>query len=147
MKDRVTVAEEEFLKHDKRKMIAYGEGSIMEWFKENYKSIGFEKILKNQWNKTPDFIMLKNGKEVKVEIEFKTSDFIKHGHKVSEADYVICCVKDVELDKSIKVISLNHIFISYNDEIYPAIDPCRPATDEEMQKFAEKMFKNNRWNK
>ncbi len=134
MKMLIDRAEEEFLKRDKRKMIAYGEGSIEEWFKKNYKSLGFDRILKKQWNKTPDFIMLKDGKEVKVEIEFRSSSFIKHKHKVSEVDYVVCCVKDVELDKSIKVISLNHIFISYNDEIYPAIDPCtRPVSVEEMR--------------
>lgn len=136
MKMLIERAEEEFLKRDKRKMIAYSEGSIEEWFKKNYKSLDFDKILKKQWNKTPDFIVLKDGKEVKVEIEFKTSDFIKHGHKVYEADYVICCIKDVELDKSIKVISLNHILISYSDEIYPAIDITRrPVSCEEMREL------------
>jgi len=119
------LAVEEFMRHDTRKKVAFGEDTIVEWFMENYKSLGFEKILKKQWNKTPDFIMLRDGGEVKVEIEHKTSSFIQHGHRVSEADVVVCCIEDVKLDERIKVIPLNQIFISYDEEIYPMIDPSR----------------------
>ncbi len=103
------------------KKIAYSEGKIVNWFENNYKKLGFEKIIKKQWNKTPDFIMMKDGKEIKVEIEYLSSDFIKHRHKISEADVVICCKKDVELE-GIEVISLEHIFIPYWTEIYPKIN-------------------------
>ena len=143
--DRMTVAIEEFLKYDHRKEVAFGEGSIINWFEKNYKALGFEWIIKKQWNKTPDFIMLKDGKEVKVEIEFRSSDFIRHGHKLSEADFVVCCVKDVELDESIKVIPLNHIFISYDDEIYPNIDPFKkPVTSNDLRTVVDIWNKKQR---
>ena len=122
---------EEFLKHDTRTQVAGCEGDIIEWFQENHKSLGFEVILRKQWNKTPDFITLRNGKETKVEIEYRSSSFLKHRHKLSEADVVVCCVKDVELDKRIEVITLNHIFIDYWGEIYPAIDPTKPKPGDE----------------
>ncbi len=54
-----------------------------------------------------------------------TKDFVKHGHKASEADIVVCCLKDLELDPRIKVVTLNHLFISFWDEVYPMIDPSR----------------------
>jgi hypothetical protein len=135
MKTRMDAAIEEFLKHDKRTEVVFCESYIVGWFEKNFRSLGFEKILKKQHNKTPDFIVLKNGKEVKVEIEFKTSNFIDHKHKISEADYVVCCIKDVELDKSIQVISLNHILISYHDEIYPSIDPSKKIYTSDDLRF------------
>lgn len=112
---------EEFLKSDPRKEVAFSEGCIVDWFEKNYKSLGFDRILKKQWNKTPDFIMLKNGQKVGVEIEYLASDFIKHKHDPSTTDLVICCYEDTKL-KGVKTIALDYIFIPYYIEIYPKID-------------------------
>jgi hypothetical protein len=85
--------------------------------------------------------MLRNGKEVKVEIEYLSSDFIKHKHKISDVDMVICCSEDVKL-KGVKVIALDNIFIPYWIEIWPKIDPMRKQFKPEELRFLV-----NVWNK
>jgi len=94
-----------------KRIVAFSEADIDAWFVKNYKLLGFDKILKRQWNKTPDYIMLKNGKKVKVELEFKASDFILHKHSPKDVDIVYCGIKDVtlpvktvELSKYIKAV-------------------------------------------
>ena len=61
--------------------------------------MGFSKIIKGDEGKFPDFIMLRSGKEVKVELETISSNFILHKHEPSEIDYVVCIKKDKELNK------------------------------------------------
>lgn len=129
-----------FLKEDKkgRKRVACCEGGITLWFEKNFRKLGYSRILKKQHNKTPDFIMLRDGREVKVEIEFMASDFIQHGHRRDQADVVICCSKDVELEEGIEVITLDHIFVNYWGEVYPIIDPTkRKVTVEDMRELVE----------
>ncbi|MBU0530497.1 MAG: hypothetical protein ABIH52_04020 [Candidatus Aenigmatarchaeota archaeon] len=131
---------EEFYK-TQGKVIAYAEDCICNWFEKNYKQLGFEKILRRQWNKTPDYIVLKNGKEVKVEIEYLASSFIQHKHKISEADIVICCKNDVEL-KGVKVIALDDVFVCANDIIEKLEEIRRKRIEAETQNFIERVWKN-----
>jgi hypothetical protein len=68
-----------------------------EWFKENYMLFGFTKIIKQSFNTFPDFVLLKDGIKVRVELETISSNFIFHGHKPQDVDLVICLLKDTEL--------------------------------------------------
>ena len=53
----------------------------------------------------PDAIIVENGKEILVEFEFLSSNFIQHGHDPDFDGLCICWRKDVELE-NIKTISL-----------------------------------------
>lgn len=90
---------------------------LQNWFKKNHMKLGIEKILKCDSKGCPDFIVLENGKKVKIEFEIKSSNFILHGHKRSEVDKVICIKKDVELD--IPIIELRGFEIAGFDSQTP----------------------------
>jgi len=67
------------------------------WFKKNYKKLGFTKILKYDSGNFPDFVVLENGKKIRIELEIKSSNFILHKHQASKVDKVICVKKDADL--------------------------------------------------
>jgi len=73
------------------------ESDLQNWFKKNYKKLGFSDIIKYDSQRFPDFIMLENGKEVRIELEIKASNFLLHKHPKNKVDRVICIEKDVEL--------------------------------------------------
>ena len=66
------------------------EAEFNNWFMQNHKKIGYEKIIRKDIGKFPDFIMLKNGKKVKVELETELSNFILHKHNIKYVDEIIC---------------------------------------------------------
>jgi len=70
-----------------------------EWFKKNFSLFGFDKIIEERIRSDgfPDFIMLRNNKEVRVELETLSSHFILHKHDPKNVDLVVCIVKDKEL--------------------------------------------------
>lgn len=45
----------------------------------------------------PDCLAKKDGKEVRIEFEFASRNFIKHYHKAKECDLVVCWIKNAEL--------------------------------------------------
>lgn len=73
------------------------EQGFCNWFKENYCLFGFDKIVKENKRSFPDFILMKKGKEIRVEIETLSSNFIRHNHNPVEVDMVICLLNDMEL--------------------------------------------------
>jgi len=79
------------------------EQDFRNWFKKNYKKLGFSKILKSNTKGFPDFVMLKNNKEVKVELEIKSSNFILHNHSSEKVDMVVCVIEDVKLGIPTKI--------------------------------------------
>lgn len=83
------------------------ESDFRNWFKQNYRKLGFSEIICSNTLKCPDFIMLKNGKEEKIELETKSSNFNLHNHLINEVDKVICIIKDAKL--SIPIIKVNGI--------------------------------------
>jgi len=83
------------------------ESDLRNWFKKNYKKLGFSKIVKSHTKKFPDFIMLENGKKVNIELETKSSNFILHKHPANKNTKVICIIKDVKL--KVPVIIINKI--------------------------------------
>lgn len=73
------------------------EQGFREWFEKNYEVLGFDRIKENRLRGSPDYTMMKNGKEVKVELESLSSNFITHGHDPEETDLVVCIVEDKKL--------------------------------------------------
>lgn len=101
------------------------ESDFRNWFKKNYKKLGFSKIIKS--NKSfPDFIMLEGGKRVKVELEIKSSNFNLHNHPIKKVDKVVCIIEDVKLKiPTIKVDGIRLIewggkesFYSVKNQVY-----------------------------
>lgn len=77
------------------------EKGLKEWFMINYRKIGYSKIIKKDSGDFPDFIMLKNGKKVRVELETLTSNFLLHNHNIKKVDEIVCIKKDISLPLSI----------------------------------------------
>jgi hypothetical protein len=73
------------------------ESDLRNWFKKNYKKLGFTNIVKSNTLKFPDFIMIENGKRVNVELETRSSNFILHKHPKKNIK-VICIIEDVKLN-------------------------------------------------
>lgn len=67
------------------------------WFKENYKLLGFDKLIVELKRGFPDFIMEMDGAILRIEIETVSSNFILHKHDPKKVDLVICMVKDRDL--------------------------------------------------
>lgn len=91
------------------------------WFKENYLLLGFDDIIEDNKNKTPDFIMLKDGEKVKVELETFSSNFILHGHKKEDVDVVICLLKDKDIEVHTVEINMftptHHVKVSIERDV------------------------------
>jgi len=79
------------------------------FFEKYFKKMGFSEIKKGTPNRTPDYIAIRNSKQVKVEIEGFSSSFISHKHKREDVDVVVCLIKDVELP-NIEVLSIIDLF-------------------------------------
>lgn len=73
------------------------EREIVSWIKDHYKELGYEEIIKAEERGFPDFIMLKDGKNIRVEVEIYASYFLKHKHNPKEVDEVLCIVNDTKL--------------------------------------------------
>lgn len=78
-------------------MIINNELDLRQWFKENYSSLGFSRIIKENFKGFPDFIVLNNGKQKRIELETLSSNFIRHKHPTNSVDLVICLKEDVPL--------------------------------------------------
>ena len=91
------------------------ESDFKNWFKKNYRKLGFTRIIKSDSMRFPDFIMLKNNKRIKVELEIKSSHFILHNHNPKKVDLVICVIKDKKL--SVPIIRASGIkVINWGDK-------------------------------
>jgi hypothetical protein len=86
------------------KKVIKTERDFAEWFKKNYEKLGYSKIIRGDISRCPDFIMLKDGKEVGVELETIASNFLAHKHDLKKVDEVVCLVKDVELGLPVKEV-------------------------------------------
>ena len=82
-------------------MIIYKESEFKMGFEKNYKRFGYSKILRKDIGIFPDFIMLKNDKQVRVELETRVSNFIIHGHSIKDVDDVLCIEKDINLNTNV----------------------------------------------
>lgn len=93
------------------------------WFEKNFKKLGYSKIIRKDNGKFPDFIMLKKGKEIRVELETLSSNFIFHKHDKEKVDEIVCIKKDVDIKipiieiKELRYISrIKRISATVNEE-------------------------------
>jgi len=84
--------------------IVDSESKFSKWFEKNFKRLGYSKIIRRDNGRFPDYIMLKKNKEVRVELETISSNFILHKHDKNKVDEVVCIKKDVELGVPIKEV-------------------------------------------
>jgi hypothetical protein len=119
-------------------MIIYDESGFKEWFEKNYKKLGYSKIIKDNLGKFPDFIMLKDNKKLKVELETKSSNFLLHNHSLKDTDEVVCIENDKNLGintitaQGLTFIPKGRITITIEKELLKWID----------EKIEKKIFAN-----
>lgn len=87
----------------KKNLFIRNERQFSDWFRKNYRSLGYSEIVRGDIMSCPDFIMLKDGKEVGVELETLASNYILHRHDLAKVDEIVCLIKDIELGKPIIV--------------------------------------------
>ena len=85
------------------KPIIKSEKEFKNWFMKNYSKLGYSKIVRSDISRCPDFIMLRDGKEIGVELETLSSNFVMHKHDLNKVDEIVCMVKDLDLGKSVLV--------------------------------------------
>ncbi|MDW8034535.1 MAG: hypothetical protein RMI79_06370, partial [Nitrososphaerota archaeon] len=65
----------------------------------------------------PDMIALDDdGNCCRIEIEYRSSTFIQHGHDPNECDYIVCWIDDLESESPLK-----EKIISLKEEIFEEI--------------------------
>ena len=99
------------------------------WFKENYKNFDFEKIVKST-NAFPDFIMYKNGKNVSVELETHSSNFLLHKHDPKKVDEVICIIEDISLEVPTRVAKEVRLTKDKTNSSYSMLDLIKKLLKE-----------------
>lgn len=115
-------------------MIISNESEFSKWFVKNHKKLGYSKILRKDIGLFPDFIMEKNNKPVRIELETKASNFILHKHPINKVDEILCINKDVTLNKStIKIKGLKFV---------PTKERITLSIDEELLKEIDKKIKD-----
>ena len=120
-----------------KKIIMDGyEDQVIVWVRTNFKELGYDAILDTNTQSTPDFVMLKNSKKTKVEVETHSGHFFSHNHKAEDVDEVLCVVIDKKLP--VKTIMLNQLIMWYD------------LPDNALLNFfknnSDRMLKNNRTN-
>jgi len=119
------------------KKIIRSELEFSQWFKKNFKKLGYEKILKKDSGKFPDFIMLKKGKGVGIELETLSSNFILHKHDKSKVDEIVCLKKDVDIGvPTLEVKSLRYI---------PRLERISATIDGDKAKLLDKLLENGKY--
>jgi len=109
------------------------EKELSKWFIKNHKSLGYEEIVKNNNGRFPDFTMKKGGKDIGVELETLSSNFILHKHNKNEVDEVVCVKKDKEL--GVKIIEASELeFIPRMTRVSATISQSTKEIIEEMMR-------------
>jgi len=89
------------------------------WFEDNLDYFGFKLIVKKNNNIYPDYIIKTNkGKNVKVELEFFSKNFILHNHDPSKVDLIVSVYTNEEKIKGVPVLSLFNGYPYSNLNVY-----------------------------
>lgn len=111
------------------------------WFKKNYKKLGFSKIIRYNQQRFPDFVVMQGNKKVKIELEIKSSNFLLHKHPINKVDKVICIEKDADLNipiillNNFKLVSnLNKTPYSFEAQIYKLFEKEKILVTSEIAK-------------
>ena len=125
------------------KIIIRNEAELSKWFVNNHKKLGYSKIIRKDIGKFPDFIMLKNKKEVLVELETLSSNFILHNHDEKKVDEIICIKNDIENNVlKIPIIELNNL--KYAPRIRRVSATIDPTTDKMLDSLLKKWHYRNK---
>lgn len=73
------------------------EKEFSDWFIKNHKNFGYSKIIRKDIGIFPDFIMEKEGREIRVELETLSSNFLMHKHNKDLVDEVLCIFNDADI--------------------------------------------------
>jgi predicted HTH transcriptional regulator len=120
------------------------EADLANWFRKNYDKLGFERILKDNKGRFPDFIVLENKKRLRVELEVLASNFILHKHSINKVDKVVCAFNDVKL--KIPVIKINNVKMvsfdkkpkhSFEKQIFDLFNKEKIFTSSEISKILD----------
>lgn len=123
------------------------EKEFHEWFENNYNILGFDEIIQNNYTKFPDFVLKKDDKEVRVELETLSSNFILHGHDSNSVDLVICIMKDVNLPIQVVEISpfkfeqTKQVSVSIDDDEYYKLEKFSNETGLPISKIVSLRLK------
>ena len=119
------------------------EAEFSEWFMKNYGKLGYEKILRKDIGKFPDFIMLKNGKEILVELETLLSNFILHKHDQNKVDEIVCIKNDLKINQiKVPIIEVEDLeYLSKTSRISATIDE---KTEKKLDEFLKKSRYRNK---
>lgn len=74
----------------------HNEMGVVFLFGRFYDVLGFEGIV-HIGTRCPDCIAVRRGKTLWVEFEHRSSNFLNHGHALSQADVLVCWTADVDL--------------------------------------------------
>jgi len=110
----------------RNKKVIKRESEFKIWFIKNYKKLGYSDIVRKDIGRCLDFIMIKDGIEVKVELETVASNFLAHKHSCDDVDEIVCIVNDVGLERPVIVIeelefignSKRKVTLSIDNKIY-----------------------------
>ncbi|MBT7706051.1 hypothetical protein HN747_01250 [archaeon] len=115
------------------KIIIKNEKQFSAWFRENFKQLGFDGMVRGDISRCPDYIMLRDGKEIRVELETLASNFLAHKHSYDDVDEIWCLVEDVKLEKltvtveNLKFEGPKKVTLSIESDVY-----------DKFQKYCEK---------
>jgi len=127
------------------------ETDFAEWFQSNYRELVYSRILKAQTQaETPDFIMERDGKPVRVELETRASDFLYHKHDIADVDEVVCVIDDKKLPvkkivKGVLPDRLDYILERMKEEAPTLFDLYRQLRLKEQRRIMKEFFGDTDW--
>jgi len=132
---------------------------LVVWFKKNYEKLGFEKIAEEQtpeysklkeklrFKKFPDFVALRKGKWLRVEVECFSHQYF-FSHDPNYADIVLCYEEtknlgDIEVISLNKVLEVDELIVKGEIPLFLYIydDEFRQDYDEKMANHVRDMGK------
>jgi len=118
------------------------ESDLSQWFKQNYKKLGFSEIAKDNGGRFPDFTMTENGKQIRVELETHSSHFKLHKHPENKVDRVVCIIEDEKLNvptvkiKNVKIDKIKEPECSLKNKLLEFLKEKRLVTTSEIKNFS-----------
>ena len=120
-----------------RKKRIKNEEEFEKWFENNFIGLGYEKIIKKNKKRFPDYIMLKGNRRIRVELETKSSNFVLHNHDKRKVDIVICIDDDINL--GLPTIEITELRYKSN------IERISATIDKKTSEIIQELLKSGRY--